>query len=452
MNLKTRVARLFTGIVTLFVVAQGVLAYLSLEEQEDDLVDEIVITETHRLTTLLEQPTVRNSSAEMARLLPAQGMLLAWLVDHHGQVNPSPIPEHLIGLPDGTHRDGRKGHYLHIAVMSTPHGRLFVQYDAQKNETKVHTFGLYLMGLAMACIGLGAILSKHVAQWAVGPLERLTQRLSAWTPEENSMTQTGLTTKRNPNTTIDQEYQLLEAFKRVQDRFERSLAHERTFIDNISHEIRTPLAVLRTDLELCAQTLNTQAAERPRLERALKAIDNIVGSLDAARTITSRQTTPKHIINVRTCAEDAWASVQPPLATPVPELLNEIAYDTKIIGDRHALLTILRNLMRNAIEHASAKHCVVRFSQDAIRVLDDGTGIAPEHMNNIFERYWRGHLSDSLSNAAATSSDARGIGLAIARQMADLNEWHIHAQPANTVDPRFAQGSCFTITGLILVS
>ena len=54
MTLQRRISWALGALVALFVVAQGVLAYLSLEEQEDTLVDEIVLLETKRLVARIE--------------------------------------------------------------------------------------------------------------------------------------------------------------------------------------------------------------------------------------------------------------------------------------------------------------------------------------------------------------------------------------------------------------
>ena len=54
MSLQRRISWALGALVTVFVIAQGVLAYLSLEEQEDALVDEIVLSETKRLVGRIE--------------------------------------------------------------------------------------------------------------------------------------------------------------------------------------------------------------------------------------------------------------------------------------------------------------------------------------------------------------------------------------------------------------
>ncbi len=438
MNLKRRVTWALAAVVTLFVATQSVLAYFSLEEQEDELVDELVLTEAHTLAQRIARGDLHGPAG--AALLDSDDNPSAWLVTPAGQTLPRPLPAHLTALADGPHRPGRPDRHLHVVVMPTAQGRLFVQYDAQQNEAKVQEFGYYLIGLALVCIALGGVLSSRVAAWVVGPIERLTTHLSAWAPDDGQA----------PVAQTDEESRLLDAFNRVQGRFERAIAHEREFIANVGHEIRTPLAALRTDLEMLAPTLEPHGPQQQRLARATAAVDAITGSLDAARSMTQSQRAPTHLIDLAQCVTDAWASVQPRNAHGAPTLHNEIPPGRQALADRHALLTILRNLMRNTLEHASAQRCVVRLTARGIEVLDDGIGIPADELPNIFERYWRGRLSDSpqgsdTAQPPTTAGPERGIGLAIARQLADLNGWRLTAQRAPDIDPTLTQGTCFTL-------
>ena len=442
MNLKRRVTWALASLVTLFVATQSVLAYLSLEDQEDDLVDELVLTEARTLAQRLVHGAAHEGTA--TTILNPEDNPTAWLVTAQGQAIPSPLPAHLTALADGPHRPGRPSRHLHVVVLSTPQGRLFVQYDAQQNEAKVHEFGLYLIGLTALCAALGVVLSARVAAWVVGPIERLTAHLAAWAPNDAGAP------VAQADQESDEESRLLDAFNHVQGRFERAVAHEREFIANVGHEIRTPLAALRTDLELLLSTHNTDTAtdapQHQRLTRAIAAVDAITGSLETARHLAQPTRPEVQAVDLAQCVDDAWASVQPRPAPRAPLLHNEISPGTTVQADRHDLLTVLRNLMRNTLEHAAAQRCVVRRTARGIEVLDDGIGIRAEELPNIFERYWRGRLADSSSTAQISEdSFERGIGLAIARQLADLNGWRLWAQPAAEVDPAFNQGTCFTL-------
>ena len=434
MELKRRVTFALAAVVTLFVCAQGLLAYLSLEEQEDDLVDEIVMTQARTLAQRLARGELQGPAG--AAILEATPNSAAWLMRPDGSVLPGPVPPYLAGLSDGPHRPRVVGRELHAVVTSTPEGRLYIEYDAEQNEAKVREFGLYLLGLAAVCITIGVALSWRVAAWVVGPLERLTARLASWAPEETP------STRRDAN----EEERLLDAFERVQGRFEGAIAFEREFVANISHEVRTPLAALRTDLEMLQQARDVAPAVRQRLDRAVGAVDEIGGALEAGRAMAGRRVTQQREVDLRACVDDAWEAVRARVPRAAPGLDNQVTRDAMVLADRHALLTILRNLMRNAVEHASASHCRVRLTARGLEVLDDGRGIAAEDLPNVFVRYYRGRMVDTRTGAPGVAEPApRGIGLAIARQLADLNGWTLTVHAASELDPALHSGTGFVL-------
>jgi signal transduction histidine kinase len=323
---------------------------------------------------------------------------------------------------------------LHVVVLPTRAGRLIVQYDAEQNEAKVRAFGLYLVALGAVCLALAALVSWQVANWIVAPIERLTARLANWAPQA-----------RVPeDAASDEESRLLGAFARVQSRFEEAIAREREFAANLSHEVRTPLAALRTDLELVHAAAPPESAQRARLQRALAAVDAVKAALESARRLSDRRhAQAQPIIDLAACVDDAWASLQALPGTSSLRFANEVAPGTTVAADRHALLTILRNLLRNAVEHAAPAHCAVRYAEGRIEIVDDGPGIAPEDLPFVFDRYYRGRLRDA---AGAPPDGERGLGLAIARGIADLYGWQLTVEPAAAREPGARRGTRFILT------
>ena len=109
-------------------------------------------------------------------------------------------------------------------------------------------------------------------------------------------------------------------------------------------------------------------------------------------------------------------------------LVNQVPRDDVENVDRLALVTVLRNLLRNAVEHASPGACSVRRIANGLTVADEGPGIAAEHRPFVFDRYFQGRLADS---PGAARHD-KGLGLAIARQTADLRGWRLELDPAGS--------------------
>ena len=421
MTLQRRISLALGALVALFVVAQGVLAYLSLEEQEDTLVDEIVLLEAKRLVARIDSGELKTVSGVSEIVLG--GNFAAWLLAGD-QADAAALPARARTLAAGPHRIYETDGVFHIVVAPTSGGRLVVQYDATLNEALVDQFGMELLIIGSLFIGLALVLSNILARLVVAPLKRLTERLARWAPGNPAL----------PASNADEEAALLAAFDRVRSGLEQAATRQREFAANIAHEMRTPLSAVRTDLELTALSPHLTADEHTRLSRAMATIDAAASTLESLRALSSSQPGKLEPIDLRELVEDAWGSLVQDGDAPL-RLVNEVPRDEIILTDRHALLTILRNLLRNAAEHAGRSTCVVRRSSTGLTVADNGPGIAAADLPFVFERYFRGRLKDAPGQEASE----RGLGLAIAKQSAEVNGWRL------SVESKPESGTCFSL-------
>lgn len=419
MTLQRRVTWALVLLVALFTVVQGGLAVWSMHEQEDDLVDDLVHTESRRLAQQIERQPPGS-----AALLLLPDHYEAWWLAADGQGYPTAPPPELTRLTDGPHRDTTAGREWHVLVMPAAGGRLFVRYDAERNEQKVHDFAWQVALLALVFVALAAVLARHIATRLVQPLERLARLMDHWAPDPGT----------TPASERDEEGRLLDAFARVQTRWEHALAREGEMLADLRHELRTPLAALRTDIEL----LLPGAADdsRPRLTRALAAIDTMAGTLASLHRPAMAEPGAGHPVPLAECTADAWASLGELPAARGLVLANQVDPRHRVQADRHALMTILRNLMRNAAEHAAPARLRVQVHEGLLVIEDDGPGIEADELPFVFERYYRGRLADAPQNSDL-SAPHRGLGLAIARRVAESSGWRLGVRAAVPRGTRF---------------
>ncbi len=426
-SLKRRTAWALVGIVAVFVLLQGGLAYLSLSEQEDDLADALVQAEAKRLESVLARDEV--SGIRSIALVNLSPNFSGWLIEPGGVTLPGPLPAHLEDIPHGLQQFSLEGAEYHVYSTPTRDGQLLVQYDASQSEEKVHHFGFYLLCLGVLCIVTTYLLAGYVAAVVAAPIERITRLLSSWAPNPAAM-------EAKASLPLDEEGRLLDAFSQVQARFEHSVANEREFMSNARHEIMTPMSAVRTDLEMLALEIPPQY--HARLQRALDGLDTIAGSVGLIQTLASRQPAITEQVHLRLCVEDAWRSLQGSAFDSNLVFVNKVAESAEVVADRHALLTILRNLFRNAAEHAAPRTCTVSWSTRGIEVADDGIGIAAADLPFVFDRYYRGGRIDSPESSKNDGRE-RGLGLAIAYQVATLNGWRLR------VESLPERGACFIL-------
>ena len=423
MTLRRRVLAALVCLVALFTLIQGVIAVVSLHEQEDDLVDELVLAETRRLAGRIEHsgPTILGGDG---RILLPEGYEAWWT--GAGRALPQPPPAALGALAAGAHRFSSAGGEHHVMVTPVADGRLVVRYDASRNEERVRQFTTQVLVLGLFFVALAALIARHVARLLVAPLEKVARLLDHWAPASDPGTVAA----------VDEEKRVFDAFQRVQLRWERGLARESERLADLHHELRTPLAALRTDLEMlelgaAAPGARADAGRAQRLQRCLAAVDTLAGALESMRALSAGRAGRAERLRLADCVADAWTSLGDLPAQRSLGFVNAVDAQAEATLDRQALMAILRNLFRNAAEHAAPATLRVSLDGATLVVADDGPGIAAEDRAFVFERYYRGRLADAPGAPADPGGDyRRGLGLAIARELAVANGWQLDVAPS----------------------
>ncbi|MEY2834210.1 MAG: hypothetical protein RLZZ574_3470, partial [Cyanobacteriota bacterium] len=117
---------------------------------------------------------------------------------------------------------------------------------------------------------------------------------------------------------------------------------------------------------------------------------------------------------------------------------GQIEKDLYLLGDETLLKQLFANLLQNALSYSSAGGSItVKASQEnsqvLVKVKDTGVGIAPEHLDKIFERFWR------VDQSRSYQSGRSGLGLAIVREIVRQHQGTIF------VESQLKIGSCFTV-------
>ncbi|QEI09122.1 HAMP domain-containing histidine kinase [Pigmentiphaga aceris] len=434
-SLRQRVIWALTGAVALFVALLAVLAYQVLDQQEDELADALVLLETQRLMTRIEQGELtvpQPAPVELSRGLQA------WVV-----ASSDALPPALRSLQPGPHEVHPDGLVWHVVIAPVAGGTLAVAFDATANEERVYTFGAALLALWALCTLAGYGVSRALARVVVGPMHEVAVRIASWAPGEP-----GIDIDRD-----DETGRLVEAFNRVQDRVDRSIAREREFAANLSHEVRTPLTAIRTDAELLLLDTSRSAADQARLHRIMRTVDDIVQTIASTHAISGAMSGTQESVNLANCLDDACDGLHERAQATGLSIVNRVDPQAQWTLDRYALLTVARNLIRNACDHAAPATLCIDLLPDGLRFSDDGPGIAADDLPWVFDRFYRGRLSDTPSGKSSDTPSAapaqtdpmqtRGLGLAIVKRVCDVQGWAL-AVTSDTSDTR-ARETVFTL-------
>ncbi len=210
----------------------------------------------------------------------------------------------------------------------------------------------------------------------------------------------------------------------VRDRTEelRREVAERDFVSNAAHELRNPIAGISGAIEVLRAGAKDDPDARDhflsRLSEDSERISRLTESLLTLARMEAVGEGGTEALDVGIVVDEAAEAVAAPSGITVEV---DVAHDLVAKGDRVLLRQVLIGLLTNAFKNTEAPGKVAIRSarrgqgedgEVVIEVADTGSGIAPEEVDRIFERFYRG--SGSLEQ------EGFGLGLSIARRMVDV--------------------------------
>jgi PAS domain S-box-containing protein len=223
------------------------------------------------------------------------------------------------------------------------------------------------------------------------------------------------------------------------------------FLATLAHELRNPLAPVCNSVEI----LRANAPDSPKLRWALDVIDRqlqqltrlIDDLLDISRI--SRDRLELRLENVELAAiVEAAVETSRPLVDAGGHDLQVTLPDQPIFlrADATRLAQVISNLLNNACKYTESGGQIVlaaqRLGSDVqIEVKDNGIGIPPDRLPNIFDMF--SQVQDSLSR----SQGGLGIGLSLVKRLVEMHGGHVEARSDG-----LGQGSEFRIRMPIIVA
>lgn len=239
---------------------------------------------------------------------------------------------------------------------------------------------------------------------------------------------------------------LLNIIASVRDitRFREAEEVKSTFISVISHELKTPVALIKGyvgtlrredanwDREIVADSLAVIEEEADRLAML---IENL---LDASRLQAGGIKIRLADVDLRLLAQRVAERFL--TQTTIHKIVVDLPAEFPVIvGDEERLGQVFSNLISNAIKYSPSGGEIrisgqVRADQVIVCITDQGTGVAPEDMPHIFDRFYR-------SQDATRTTKGAGLGLYLARAVVEAHGGHIWVEPHSGKGARL----CFSL-------
>jgi signal transduction histidine kinase len=216
----------------------------------------------------------------------------------------------------------------------------------------------------------------------------------------------------------------------------------KNLVADVSHELRTPLAVVQGNLQAILEGVYPLEMEQiASLFDETRLLTRLVDDLHDLALADAGQLrlhfAPVILTDLARTAVDQFC----PVAEAAGVKLEFATGDNVpvVAGDADRLAQVLRNLLSNALRHTpGGGRVAVSLSGDGtqvhLEVADTGSGISPEDLPHVFDRFYRGDTSRGRPGGGA------GLGLAIVRQLVAAHGGQI------AVSSLPGEGTTFTVT------
>ena len=311
-----------------------------------------------------------------------------------------------------------------ISIPGVGNYEMYVLFGFDSQQRTVDLIGRSMWGTGILLIVLIMMVASIVLRQVIKPVKQaaevaeqltsgdLMQRMEVKGQDEIARLGTAFNEMAD---TLEQQITRLENLSRVQQRF----------VSDVSHELRTPLTTIRmaSDVIFSARESFDPVIARSAelLLSQIERFENLLADLlevsrfDAEVASLSLDKVDMNAL-VRRCADDLGLSSK--------ESDTQFMFDfpdSNIIidGDPRRIERIMRNLLANAIDHSEGKpiELTLRANESAVSVSvrDYGVGLTPQHIERVFDRFWRADPSRSRIRGGT------GLGLSIAREDAELH-------------------------------
>lgn len=228
--------------------------------------------------------------------------------------------------------------------------------------------------------------------------------------------------------------EVARAFNRVRDRLARADAQNEEFLADLAHEMKSPVAAISVAAESLEAPSSEDPERRARLGRSIGAsaerLDRLIGQfLELARAEAGLPREERETVDLGALARGVVSMAEVPEGKSLTVAAPDGPLETRGVPAR--LEGALRNLVDNAIAFAR-REIVVTVRRDetelVVEVHDDGSGIAPEDLPRVFERFF----------SARADGRGTGLGLAIVRATLEAHGGRVEVSSAPSAGATFA--------------
>ena len=302
---------------------------------------------------------------------------------------------------------------------------LFLATDDEYAQSRVMQVGQTLMIISLSTPFLSLLAGWFISRIAVTPLTRVQELVAQLTPESIS----------EPISLEEESAEVMELVAQIddsRDQIQSAFESQARFISNVSHELKTPIAVMQIESETIDLSESSDEVkmfvqsvrdEMTRLGKMIESFLTLTRLEDGFGKVGGKTNLFNDIVMD---SIDQCISMSKQNAIELDPMLfgDEDTLELGVQGDPDLLITMLNNLIRNAIRYSPAAgvikvHLKLGSPKEDqcwvdILIVDQGPGIPEDKIEHIFDRF-------SQVDGASRAGRGHGLGLAIAQGIAELH-------------------------------
>jgi len=222
------------------------------------------------------------------------------------------------------------------------------------------------------------------------------------------------------------------------EKLHRLIRIQNEFLGNISHEVRNPIFAINGYLEALASESLSEAQRKRYAKKGVGNLDRLTTLfselIEIARLEYREDLISREPFSLTELTDDIVETARPKAAIKGLTLLLE-SEPLRVVADRNRIRQVMTNLIENGIAYTDSGTVSCSISEiqgnALVEVIDTGKGIPEEHIERIFERFYR------IDAARSRKHGGTGLGLSIVHQILHAHGQQIHVESETGIGTRF---------------
>jgi len=300
-------------------------------------------------------------------------------------------------------------------------GYMIIGLPLDEGIAVLNQLGWVLISGYLGALFLLFLIARWIAEKSIIPIHNVT--LTA-----EKITRENLSERIKLPGNKDEIYLLAKTVNGVLDRLEDAMLREKQFTSDASHELRTPLSVIKGTLEVLIRKKRTAEQYEEKISYCINEVNrmnNIIDQLLLLARFESGNIEPiRREVNLNDIVMYTLLRTEQKAKEKGISVNFKEGKNFPIIADPSMLEVILENLLSNSIKYSNgSKNIDIKISCEKTItkcvIKDYGIGMEKEELARVFDRFFR---SEKARN---TNNNGDGIGLAIVKKLADLQDINI---------------------------